>query len=102
MANDEHIAQLKKGVSLTFLMRSKTSAYGAHRRRGGTDRFVQHFNDRKRASLSSSARNRSDSYGGDTTSLTACCERIIASKIRRERSIASKRCLFGRCHCSGH
>jgi len=42
--------------------------------------------------------NRSDSYGRDTTALTGR-ERRSASKIRRERGIASKRCLSGRCHC---
>src|SRR5207244_5028740 len=60
---------------------------GAHRRRGVADRLTQHFNDRKRASLSPSC-NRS--YGGATTALT-------------ERSIASKGCLSGRFRCkSGH
>src|SRR6516225_9086319 len=67
--------------------------YGADRRRGGAERPLQYLNVRKRASLSSpSARHRSDSYGGDTTSLTA----------RRERSIARKRCLHSRCRKSGH
>jgi hypothetical protein len=64
---------------------------GAHRRCGVADRLTQHFNDRKRASLSPSC-NRSDSYGRVTTALTG-----------RERSIASKGCLSGRFHCkSGH
>src|SRR5262249_20296490 len=62
---------------------------GARRRHGVADRHLQYLNIRKRASLSPSARNRSDSYGGDTTSLTARRERSIAGKIRGERNIAS-------------
>src|SRR6516225_1502022 len=77
--------------------------YDAHRRRGGADRLLQHLNVKTRESPSPSACNRSDSYGGDTTSIIARRERSIASKIRGERSVASKRCLSGRCHGkSGH
>jgi hypothetical protein len=44
--------------------------YDAHRRRGVADRLFQHLNDRKRASPSPSACNRSDSYRGGATALT--------------------------------
>src|SRR5262252_10381318 len=64
--------------------------YGAHRRRGGADRLRKHLTITNRKSPSPSARNRSDSYGGDTTTLTA----------RRERSIAGKGCLSSSCHCN--
>src|SRR5262245_28803057 len=67
--------------------------YHAHHRRGVADRLRQHLTITERESASPSTCNRSDSYGGDTTSLTA----------RRERSIASKIRLFGRCDSkSGH
>src|SRR5262249_34063168 len=59
---------------------------------------LQYLDVTKRPSLSPSARNRSDSYGGDATSLTAHRERSIPSKTHGERSIFSKRSLFGRCH----
>ena len=72
--------------------------YRARRRRGGAEWSLQYLNVWKWASLSTSVRNWSDNYGGDATSLTARRERIIASKTHGERSIFSKRSLFGRCH----
>src|SRR6516164_11151848 len=57
--------------------------YRGHRRRGVAGRLRQHLTITERESASPSAFNRSDSYGGDTTSLTTRRERS------GERSIAS-------------